>query len=376
MPVRLPAVNDLDGTQRKVVHHTPYNDAMFVSGPPGSGKTHIAILRLNVLIQNGYTNVLFLLYNHSMFGFLSTIFNKMGIRNNITIDTKDIFFKRLAESQGYRGWNNGYDYEEKYSNALSYIENLSTSSLPKNDLIIVDECQDFSSREYRILERMSPKILAVGDFEQAVFTFEGKSFMSKLPSYQLGTIYRYGQKVASIAEHFSDSYLQTKVTNDDKTDVYKVRVNGQSDSIDKLKRLIDAKKMTDMSIAILSLTNKQLKTVSDELSSRGVDNFYCGNNIDMRNYNFDSNVPVLITPFSAKGMEFDCVILYGYSDYWLGSRGFFGDKAREIIYVSLTRTCKELYLIQENSTYSKLSNLSEWVTIDPSTSKSTKIFDF
>lgn len=100
MPIKLVTINDLDSTQREVVEMQPFNSPMFVSGPPGSGKTSVAILRTRMLIDNGVTNILFLLYNHSLYGYLKKIFTKMNIRQNVNIETKDIFFWHLSYKVG------------------------------------------------------------------------------------------------------------------------------------------------------------------------------------------------------------------------------------------------------------------------------------
>lgn len=375
MPVRLPSVNDLDNSQKMVVNHTPYDDPMFVNGPPGSGKTHVAILRLNMLLNNEYTNILFLLYNHSMFGFLSVIFSKMGLRNNIKIDTKDIYFKKLAEGLGYGGWNSFDSYDLSYSRMLNYLK--TQNNLPKFDVIVVDECQDFLIDEMNILNKMTPKIIAVGDLDQSVYGVNSGEFFRKMTNKKLSTIYRYGKKVAAIAEHFStrSEALTSKVTSNDKTDVYRVSVNGTTDAVDKIVRLINAKKNTDMNIAILSITNNQLSSLSNALKSKGVSNFYCQSNKQMRDYDFDQNLPVLLTPFSAKGMEFDCVILYDFNES-IFNWGNIATRWREIIYVSLTRTCKELYLIDDYTTKRELKNLKEWVSIDLAGQKRSFDTDF
>lgn len=375
MPVRLPSVNDLDSSQKSVVNHTPYDDPMFINGPPGSGKTHIAILRLNMLLNNGYTNILFLLYNHSMFGFLSVIFKRMGLRNNIKIDTKDIYFKRLAEGNGYTEFNRFDPYDVGYSKILNYLK--VNSNLPKFDVILVDECQDFSIDEMNILKRMTPKIIAIGDLDQSVYGVHSGDFFRSLTNIKLSTIYRYGRKVAAIAEHFStrSESLTNQVTSNDKTDVYKVTVNGTSDAVDKIARLINAKKSTDMSIAILSITNRQLEELSQRLTNAGVKHFYCKSNNQMRDYDFEQNVPILLTPFSAKGMEFDCVILYDYTES-IFNWGPFAERWKEINYVSLTRTCKELYMINDNNTLRQLKNLSEWVELNQTDQKKNYTSEF
>lgn len=350
---------------------------MFVMGPPGSGKTHIAILRLNVLLQNQYTNVLFLLYNHSMYGFLSTIFGKMNIKTNVDINTKDLFFLDKARASGYNMWNaeNQYDnYSVKYSQRLSYVESHIPSSF--YDVIVIDECQDFSERELNLLSRMTNTIIAVGDFEQSVYQINGKAFLNKLPRKKLSTIYRYGRNVAAIAEHFTttSSNLKNIVTNDNKTEVFKVNTKGNDDAIDKIIRILDAKKNTDMTVAILSISNNQLSNLASQLSSRNVKNHYCSDNKNLRNYDFEKNLPLLLTAHSAKGMEFDCVILYGYNN--ILKSNFYMSFWKEIVYVSLTRTCNELYLIEEPDTLPEIKNLSEWVELDSSKNKQNRVYDF
>ena len=203
MPVKVPTITDLDVTQRDVVRYQPYDAPMFVNGPPGSGKTHVAILRLQVLLNNGYTNVLFLLFNHSMYGFLRTIFTKMGLSTNIVINTKDIFMNELARNKGY--WNSSYnnDYQTAYNNKLNFL--LRCENFDRYDVIVIDECQDFSETEIEILRKMTSKIIAVGDLDQAVYQNRPSSYFGSLPSHKLHTIYRFGRKVAQIAQPFSKS---------------------------------------------------------------------------------------------------------------------------------------------------------------------------
>lgn len=376
MPVRIPTITDLDSSQRAVVQHMPYNDAMFVKGPPGSGKTHIAILRLNVLINEGYSNILFLLYNHSMYGFLSNIFRKMGLKQTVEINTKDKYFYDLALTKGYsRSSEGSYEaYESVYDKRLKHIEG--QSSLPRYDVIVIDECQDFSLRELKILEKMCSKIIAVGDSEQSVYGKNSGSFYNKLKTHELSTIYRYGKQVAAVAEHFSrqGSTLRTKVTNSNKSDVYKVAVNSRSTLISSIAKIVKAKQTTDVSIGILTLTVKQLTALEADLRQAGVSSFYCQNNQNIRNYDFESREPVLISPFSAKGMEFDCVILVGYDSilHW----GHYAEVWKELVYVSLTRTCNELYLMEENGTIRELSRLPDWREVTADAQATRPSYDF
>lgn len=376
MPVRLPSITDLDSSQKAVVQRTPYDEPMFVNGPPGSGKTHVSILRLNVMLQNGFTNVLFLLYNHSMYGFLRTIFRKMNIVNNIEIDTKDLFFTTLARINGYDFSKEDKSYHpdaymKAYHQRLNFVDNIPSDSLPNYSAIIIDECQDFMEKEMVLLQKLTNKILAVGDFEQTIYQNRPPSLLRNLPSQKLNTIYRYGKNVASLAQNFASQSknLSQNVTSMDKTDVFKVKAS-VSDAVDKLERILKAKKNTDLTVAIISYTKNQLSSLQTALMLKGINAFYCEANKNMRDYDFDKNEPILITPFSAKGMEFDCVILYGFNGIIKNN-----DSWRELVYVSVTRTCRELYLIEEPNTIKELSSLPDWKTLDD-TQKERQIFDF
>ena len=150
MPIKLVTINDLDSTQREVVEMQPYDSPMFVSGPPGSGKTSVAILRSRMLIDNGVTNVLFLLYNHSLYGFLKKIFTKMNIRQNVNIETKDSFFWGLSRRLGHP-FPDGKSYEYKYAQILHNIDEVDEDCLPKYTLLVLDESQDFSRMELQLL---------------------------------------------------------------------------------------------------------------------------------------------------------------------------------------------------------------------------------
>lgn len=373
MAIKAPTITDLDNSQKAVVTHKPFDAPMFVEGPPGSGKTHVAILRLQALLNNGYTNVLFILYNHSMYGFLSTIFRKMGIESNVEIDTKDIFFINAARSRGFVFKGYSANYELEYNTALRSL--LDNGSGKRYDVIVIDECQDFNDDEMTILNKMSPKIIAVGDFDQSVYLSSPSPLLRKLPSRKLDTIYRYGKKVARIAQYFSDSsvLLVDKVSGSSNTDAYRVVASSKSDAFDKIIRIVNSKRYTNQSIAILSLTHSKLNELESGLSAKGLDVFKVTNNQSFRNYDFGSTTPILITPYSAKGMEFDVVILYGYDSFLSWPK--IADNRDKIIYVSLTRTSNELYFIKEYDSYDRLANLREWEDLDTSERNSRRIVD-
>lgn len=306
-----------------------------------------------------------------MYGFLRTVFDKMGIRTNIDINTKDKFILDMAKNLGY--YSNSRQYEIMYDGALSLLLNNSINRT--YDVIVIDECQDFSDKEMSIINKLSSKIIAVGDFDQSVYQLNSASALRALPSKKLKTIYRFGKKIADLAEKFATSSesLKDKVSVSTNTDAYRVEASSKDDAFSKIARIINGKKHTNLSIAVLTLTRNQIKELEDGLKRQGVTTFAAQTNDSFRDYNFDNNTPILITPFSAKGMEFDVVILYGYNDSLNWST--FRQKKDMIIYVSLTRTTDELYLISQFDTYRPLKELSGWVEMSSDNNKSQRLVD-
>lgn len=363
MAIKAPTVTDLDSTQRDVVRFEPYDSPMFVSGPPGSGKTHVAILRLQVLINNGFSNVLFLLFNHSMYGFLRTIFDKMNIRRNVLIETKDIFLINIARSLGYDPSLKHYDVG--YDLTLDFLLNNNLNR--RYDVIVIDECQDFSEKEVKILNKMSSKIIAVGDMDQKIYNNRSHSLFESLPNRKLSTIYRFGKKIASLAENFAESSesLTDKVSISTSTEAYKVAANNNYDAAEKIARIVNSKQHTNQSIAILVPSTSQIKELKQNLEEHDVETFTAKSNRDFRSYDFNENKPLLLTPHSAKGMEFDVVILYGYNEDKISWQS----RRENLLYVSITRTSDELYLISQPNTYSILNNLDGWIEMSTSSTR-------
>lgn len=356
MPIKLVTINDLDSTQREVVEMQPFNRSIFVSGPPGSGKTSVAILRTRMLLDNGVSNVLFLLYNHSLYGYLRKIFAKMNIRQNVKIETKDIFFWNLNRALGFRS-PDGFDYEDRYAQILQNISEANEDDLPKYTLLVLDESQDFSRMELLLLRKMSEKMVVLADFDQQLYgkTVDASCFFD-LPHRELKTIYRFGKEIAHIAQRFSASKtdLARKVTKTGNTPAYKV-VTTSSKELDVVCQIIKNKTIADGTMAILAPTRAQLQDLSRKLSARHIDHYYAeNNNKGLRDYDYDSKRPLLICAHSAKGMEFDTVVLYRYNEY-----GMYGsqDERDKLIYMSLTRTCGELYVIQTENLCRSLKNL-------------------
>lgn len=367
MPIKIVQIGDLDSSQKDVVMSRPYDSPMFVSGPPGSGKTSVAILRAKVLLDNGYSNSLFLLYNHSLYGYLSTVFKKMNLSNSVNIQTKDKFFWNMGRANGIMPPENCNSYESKYryitDNLIKLAKNGELSQ--KFDLVFMDESQDFLPNEIEIIKQISNKIVSMADVDQTIYQSDDSVapfFNSFTTKKKLSTIYRFGREIAEIAEAFcvSGKNLSNMVTKVGSTPAYKVNVSSNVEAVDKIVQIIKNKSFADGTMAILSPKVDGLQRLSLELKNRGEDCFFSRSNSDLRNYDFDGKKPLLLTAHSSKGLEFDTVIMYDYTQ----SNLTWMEEIYQIIYLSLTRTCGELYIIVDQYTYQPIKDLPGLKDID------------
>lgn len=371
MPIKLTSVNDLDAPQKRVIKHEPLNDNIHVTGPPGSGKTNVAVLRAQMLIQQGYTNLLFLTYNHSVVSFVQTMFKLMGLSTNVQVTNKDAFLIDLAKSAGHYFRSNNGPYWDQYSEVLRFLK--SRNLVRNRQLIILDEAQDFYPDEIEILKAISEKMIAVGDYDQKISNIrDNRDSFREFQPFSLGTIYRYGTAIANMAQQFATTHnnLASIVTRRGNSTPYRVVCNSQSEAVNSIARIIQNRKYADTTMAIISPVRDKLKSLKQSLQLKMVDVFFPASNKEYRQHNFDLKTPVLLTPDSSKGTEYDSVILYGFEE---GGSMYY--QRRERLFVSITRTCNELYLIQEPATIPELKNNNQFVTMTDTPADST-ITDF
>lgn len=331
---------------------------LFVEGPPGSGKTLISLYTLRDMVEEGTIRPLLLMYNHSLFGYLRTAMRELEISDNITIATKDKFFWNLATENGIT--HNGGSYEEKYDVLLSKL--LGCNLRRSYDVTVVDEVQDLNPKEWLLVKRLSKRITSLGDFNQGIYETKltkneivGQGLMERLTK-----IFRFHKNIAKIAALFSRSNdnLEAKVTKLSQTQPQIIQVD-KSQEYPKIKEILNSLKNMRQRIGVISPDKDLLKDLSIYLSNQSVDFNYYQKNQDLREHDFTSTVPLLISSYSAKGLEFEHVILFGFnnsSSMVLKLKN--ENRLKDVLYVSITRTNANLYIIKTSDTISELSNIN------------------
>jgi superfamily I DNA/RNA helicase len=330
-------------------------DNLFVEGPAGTGKTLISLYAVRDIVNNQTVRPLVLMYNHSLYGYLKKSFNELGIYDNITIDTKDSFFWNLANNNNVYVPDEG-PYKTKYNVLLDGL--LKANLTQKWPIAVVDEIQDFTYKEWKILKTIAGKIISMGDFNQRVYNTDLEkqdiTYTSQLE--KLSDIFRFHKNIAKVARVFNknNDHIEYNVTKIEQKQPKIIDARNRYEETREVVNVLKALKNHQKNIGIISADKKRLAELKEELAGYGIETTFYTNNRDFRQHDFTSKTPLLLSAHSAKGLEFENVIVLGFYNTL---NDWYNRDLDELIYVSLTRANSGLFIIRTPDTIEKLRGL-------------------
>ena len=324
----LQGVNDWDVTEESMdddqLDLIEYTDdkSMLVAGCAGSGKSVIAMHKAEQLHQKG-KDVILIAYTRSLSRFMK----------NGKADASFRFF-----------------HHHFWKNKLKMM---------KADYVIVDEIQDFTKEEIQeFIDAARQHYFFFGDTAQSIYRQYGKqtmtiaqiASMTGLNTLQLYNNYRLPRPVAKITQNYVgvdvQEYKEKVYQNEEDELPHFVHFDSERDQIEALLKLVKDNQVRN--IGILLPNNFEVIRMSQEFEDNNVEcefKYNKGeNDFDyVDNLNFDTTLPKIMTYHSAKGLQFDIVILPFYS-------GASDDESRKALYVAMTRTMHSLYVFYSTPT--------------------------
>jgi hypothetical protein len=306
----------MDDDQLDLIEYTD-DKSMLVAGCAGSGKSVIAMHKAEQLHKKGQ-DVILIAYTRSLSRFMK----------NGKADSSFRFFHHHL-----------WKYKLK---------------MPKADYIIVDEIQDFTREEIQEFINATRKhFLFFGDTAQSIYRQYGKqtmtiaqiAAMTGLNTLQLFNNYRLPRPVAKITQDYVGVDVQEykeKVYQNKETELpHLIHFDNEQKQIEALLRLV--KDNVGRNIGILLPNNPEVIRISQEFMDNDVECEFKYNKGDndfdyVDNLDFNTVLPKILTYHSAKGLQFDMVILPMYN-------GANDDESRKALYVAMTRTMHSLFVL-------------------------------
>ena len=307
----------LDGDQTDIIEDT-IDKSMLVAGCAGSGKSVIAVHKAEQIAQTGGDVILIALTKS-----LTSYMTVGGARLN-----------------GYRFY---YHYQWK------------EHGRPSADYIIVDEIQDFTKVEIEEFIGAAKKhYFFFGDTAQSIYRTFGKKTMSiedisemtGLDILWLYNNYRLPRAVAKITQDYVgvnvEAYKEKIYKSEEKELPHFVHVENDDAQIETIVKII--RENEGMSVGVLLLSNELVLSVYSSLrmQSKNVELKYEDklNNGKQRinTLDFTTKNPKVMTYHSAKGLQFDVVIIPKFT-------GAGDNESKKALYVAMTRTMHKLYVL-------------------------------
>ena len=311
----------MDNDQLDLIERT--NDAnMLVTGPAGSGKSLIAVHKARQLLNCG-ENVILIAFTKSLRAFM-----EQENKSNIHF---------------YHYWK----WKKK--------------GCPSADYIIVDEIQDFTFEEIlEFIHAAKKYYFFFGDTAQSIMTVGNRKPLSiedlakklELSPLRLYSNYRLPQTVARITQDYVGvgvpKFSAKIYKNNEKELPSIIGYSSQEEELEGLLRIMQKHEFAN--IGILVADNDSVVMVRDWLQAKGIQVEYKWNSTADWNYSttldFTMSTPKIMTYHSAKGLQFQTVIIPLY-------HGAEQETLRKPLYVAMTRTFRKLYVLHHEPVLAK-----------------------
>lgn len=344
----LPSTRDLSPEQLHIINDS-FDGYSFVYGPAGAGKTALIAWRAWNLQKRGKQFMIFV-YTNELFNFIQAATSELGVPDDriqsfyswVWRQYKDIF-----------GSPPERQFDKWVDELITFFE-AHPERTPRYEYVLIDEAQDFKPNVARLIHMTSKNIFVLGDGAQSLYTdVAGVQQLMDIWSpvdrrAYLTKNFRNPKTVARVAAHFltdaaltPDTFLQMVPGHRSEMKPVWYQVESADKQTEIIASLIGQAR-GQQRIGILFAEREQVLTVARQLRSRGIACQVAENKRGTEYFN--TTLPILMTINSAKGLEFDWVILPDLNrTVWDKA----ADRAskRRLFFVAITRTKSRLYLI-------------------------------
>ena len=344
MAFELPKLVDLTDDQLTILN-AAYDKNMIVGGPPGTGKSVLAIYRAADL-SNKRRKTLLLVYNRPLKFYISTAVDSLHITTEVSTYHAWLneMYKNVIQKNAPK-WNFDWDFNA----VCEDFKRLGTIY----DDIIIDEAQDFPIELIKALTYVGKHISCFMDVKQRIFSSRHASYADIATTLGIRTMYTLSDNFRNTEEIFNFAKLYNSEIDDDILTMRNgekplfAKVNSLDQVYETIQNIVDNNPAR--TIGVFTNYGKQ-EEVSDSIrklvGSKVSVRAYDGNsaNSNLWKINFDNNGVFVLSTGTMKGLEFDVVVIPRVD-------GLKRKKDKELdsntFYVAATRASEDLYCFYE-----------------------------
>ena len=341
MPITVPEIGNFTDAQWEI-HDLPFGGRYMITGGPGSGKTTIAIRRIeDIKKSHPKLRIKTLLFTRTLNDFFKSGIE--SVKNNkfdADVTVWASWQRKLLIKHG--AWPYGENDKVPWDTLSDEILNFNLNTMYEH--LIIDEAQDYSKSDLQVMNLIAENITVFADPNQQI-NGRGVSDIDLIKSLlniddadctHLDENHRNSKQIIKAAKSLAPDEIDFNLDEIKRKGQKPKVIHSASfdNEIEYICKIMSANPQSD--IGILHLENNVLYKIFDKLDQKGIEVELLRKNP----FDWNSRKPKLCTLNSAKGLEFDIVIMpqLNKDNYYEHPTNL------KRIYVGMTRARRELHL--------------------------------